>query len=100
MIRRESAARRDHDEGGRRPIAETISRKRWIRSAVGGYARSAVQGPSCSANVPDPITMASATARRSAITSRSAGAAPLITADDFFTPGIAATPSIDSTKFP
>ena len=49
------------------PIAEAL-RVAGIRSAVGGCAHSAVQGPSCSANVPDPIkTMESATARRRAI---------------------------------
>ena len=43
--------------------------------------------------------MASATARRSAITNRSAGAPPLIAADDISMPAIAATPSIEETKF-
>ncbi|MGH2577375.1 MAG: hypothetical protein ACRDG9_06455, partial [Actinomycetota bacterium] len=52
-----------------------------------------------STKCPAPITTASAEARRSAMTNRSAGSPRLIRAEDFAGPGMAAIPSRDETKF-
>ncbi len=69
-------------------------------AAARGNAASAVQtffGDASS--VCDPITIASAHARRSAITNRSASLASAITRFELGIPGSATTPSIVSTKF-
>jgi hypothetical protein len=63
-------------------------------------ARRTGADPPCSRSLPAPTIIASAEPRSNAITNRSAGAPPLIAADDVSTPSSAAIPSTDVTKFP